>query len=137
MLLNEEVAAVLLMKRCSRCGESKPLSEFYTAGGKCKICKRAQVRASPNRKTNLARYQREKRATPEGRLKWRARKLVERALVKGTLVRGACAVALECEGRIEAHHEDYAEPLAVDWLCSKHHAAADAARVARIANTET
>lgn len=45
------------------------------------------------------------------------------ALRDGRLVKGPCARAAEgtCRGRIEMHHEDYAKPLDVTWLCSGHH----------------
>jgi endogenous inhibitor of DNA gyrase (YacG/DUF329 family) len=53
--------------------------------------------------------------------KVRARKAVKHALADGTLRRGPCEVGVGCEGRIEAHHDDYSKPLAVRWLCAKHH----------------
>lgn len=46
----------------------------------------------------------------------RARQAVER----GVLVRGPCEVCGSTE-RIEGHHDDYDKPLAVRWLCKKHH----------------
>jgi hypothetical protein len=58
---------------------------------------------------------------PRDPVKTRARALVNGAIRRGELVRGPCEVGAECEGRIEAHHEDYAAPLAVRWLCVKHH----------------
>lgn len=44
---------------------------------------------------------------------------VQRALKRGTLVRQNCEVC----GRapVEAHHDDYSKPLAVRWLCRRHH----------------
>lgn len=43
-----------------------------------------------------------------------------KALRRGTLVRQACEVCGK-EGT-EGHHEDYAEPTQVIWLCRFHHA---------------
>lgn len=51
---------------------------------------------------------------------------VNNAIRKGLLTRGACEVcgATSIEGApIEGHHEDYARPLDVRWLCRKHHQA--------------
>ena len=76
---------------------------------------------------------REKRATITGysaakNAKWqaahpekrRAHKAVERAIAVGGLVRKPCE---RCGStfRIEAHHDDYSQPLAVMWLCRTHH----------------
>lgn len=48
-----------------------------------------------------------------------ARKSVEYALACGRLKREPCAV---CGGdNAQAHHEDYARPLDVQWLCRSHH----------------
>ena len=49
----------------------------------------------------------------------RAGKRVYTALKNGTLVKTPCEVCGEL--KVEAHHPDYDAPLAVVWLCKKHH----------------
>lgn len=64
-----------------------------------------------------------------------ARRMVQIALTKGKMVKGDCEkLSEDCTGRIEAHHEDYSEPLKINWLCSKHHRDADAERIMRLTN---
>lgn len=50
---------------------------------------------------------------------------VYQAVKDGTLERGPCdhrdSSPLPCRGRIEGHHDDYAKPLDVVWLCALHH----------------
>lgn len=53
--------------------------------------------------------------------KYRAHLAVQRALTSGELEKGPCEVCGTTDGRIDAHHDDYAEPLAVRWLCRQHH----------------
>src|SRR5262245_46994476 len=48
-----------------------------------------------------------------------ARVLVAQAVKRGTLVRQPCACC--GEPLAEAHHDDYAQPLAVRWLCHACH----------------
>lgn len=43
------------------------------------------------------------------------------ALRDGHILRGACDVGRSCVGRVEGHHDDYARPLEVRWLCDAHH----------------
>ena len=56
-----------------------------------------------------------------------ARIATTRAIAKGQLVPAPCEVCGERPGaterlrRIEAHHDDYTKPLAVRWLCQRHH----------------
>jgi hypothetical protein len=57
------------------------------------------------------------RENPEKR---RAQKMVENHLKSGKLVREPCE-RCGCTVRIQAHHEDYAKPLDVMWLCPLHH----------------
>src|SRR4249919_2535353 len=56
---------------------------------------------------------------PNTRRKQNARYLVRRALEDGTLVRMPCEVCGSTKS--VAHHETYARPLEVMWLCRPHH----------------
>lgn len=52
-------------------------------------------------------------------LKIFARSKAAQAIQRGTIQRGACAM---CGGsQTQAHHEDYAKPLEVTFLCRKCH----------------
>lgn len=44
---------------------------------------------------------------------------VQRALKSGELVKGDCAVCGSTQ--TDGHHSDYSKPLAVTWLCRRHH----------------
>ncbi len=50
-----------------------------------------------------------------------ARKLVWRAVAKGTLKKPASCQRCKKPSRVEAHHEDYDKPLDVKWLCAECH----------------
>jgi len=50
------------------------------------------------------------------------------AIRDGKLRKGPCEVGGDCEGKVQAHHDDYSKPLEVRWLCKRHHEAADQAR---------
>ncbi len=56
-------------------------------------------------------------STPEG---VRARLLVARAKRSGDLTPQPCEVCGSTV-RVQAHHDDYAKPLDVRWLCQMHH----------------
>ena len=57
--------------------------------------------------------------TVEQRLRANARSYAKVYLRRGKLERGCCEVCgLPGE---EMHHDDYSKPLAVRWLCRKHH----------------
>jgi hypothetical protein len=83
------------------------------------------ARQSPERKRQIldARKpskprpgRRPERRSPE---KHKARVAVHNAIRAGRLVKGSCEVCgVE---KTDAHHEDYAKPLDVRWLCRKHH----------------
>lgn len=126
------------MKTCFKCDRTLPRSAFYRHSqmrdgllGKCKDCTRRDV--SANRHRRYAHYlEYERRRSENGKRlssirsrasSWRkanpvavrAHRAVAKALRTGQLVRGACAV---CGGRpTHAHHNDYARPLEVTWLC--------------------
>lgn len=51
--------------------------------------------------------------------RYQAHLAVQRALKAGDLVKMPCEV---CGAeKVDAHHDDYGQPLAVQWLCRKHH----------------
>lgn len=51
--------------------------------------------------------------------KSRAHSKVSYEISKGNLIRKPCEVC--GGGNTEAHHDDYAEPLNIRWLCHAHH----------------
>lgn len=129
-------------KTCFKCGEIKPLDEFYKhpqmADGylnKCKTCSR--IDASTYRAANLEEvraYDRARSKNPERVRKqtevtrlWRqedkrrarAHSAVARAVRNGELLPQPC---LLCgSDKVVAHHEDYDKPLEVVWLCQPCH----------------
>ena len=46
---------------------------------------------------------------------------VARAVMNGTIIREYNCSKCNSDIRVEAHHEDYAKPLEVVWLCNKCH----------------
>ena len=109
---------------CLTCKKKKHVKEFalgYVSknkNGKCKECKNEQGRAfySKNKekyKQKLVKYRKHNRA------KTRAMKTVQNALRTGKLTSQSCE---ECGAdKADAHHDDYAKPLEVRWLCRRHH----------------
>lgn len=123
-------------KACFKCGEVKPLSEFYRhrkmADGhlnKCKDCTKADVRQHRAENDSVREYDRRRgNRQPAGYLrsyrnrnpeKYAAHISVGNALRDGRLHRQPCE---ECgDTNVHAHHDDYAKPLKVRWLCPMHH----------------
>lgn len=133
----------LMSKICAGCGVEKPRDAFYDGRRLCKTClslarkeeywadpeaARAKARNQPSAK-RFAKYVREWREKNPGkqrayyqrwaaknREKQRAHSLVRNALRKGTLQRQPCEQCGATE-RVQAHHDDYAKPLEVRWLC--------------------
>lgn len=125
------------MKKCFKCGQAKPLADFYRhkkmADGhlnKCKECTRADV--ASHRMQNVDRiraYDRARgaRQAPEYLVSYRkthpkaarAHRMVAYHVRAGNLMRQPCEVC----GSINsvAHHDDYDKPLVVRWMCQAHH----------------
>ncbi len=129
------------MKTCFKCGEAKPLAQFYKHPmmsdghlGKCKECAKRDTKkhyrdtfkvrqayerhrfAMPKRKADVKRYQEKRRK--DSPLKYAARYAVCNAIRAGRLKRQPCEI---CSKKAQAHHEDYSKPLDVQWLCFKCH----------------
>ena len=129
------------MKQCFKCNEIKPLEDFYKhpqmKGGrvnKCKECNKADVRR--NRKRNVEHYRaydrkRGNRRTPEDNkkynrrnpIKYGAKTMVNNAVRDGKLKKAAVCESNGCTAteRLHGHHDDYAKPLEVRWLCPACH----------------
>lgn len=76
-------------------------------------CSRREVKI---RQAELAK---ERYYRPDLEMKNLARRETRNALRRGDLVRCSCEV---CGSQnAEAHHDDYAKPLEVRWLCRRHH----------------
>lgn len=130
------------MKACFKCGQVKPLIEFYRhsemADGhlnKCKECTKTDVQtnyranrekkseyerkrfANPERRSKAIAYQRSRRKRDPQRSI--ARNAISNALRAGRLARLPCQMC--GSEKTEAHHTDYSKPLDVMWLCRKHH----------------
>jgi ribosomal protein S27AE len=126
-------------KTCFKCGEEKPLSEYYRHKqmkdgrlNKCKDCTRKD--AKENRGKNIDYYRaydraRGNRQSPEYNkeyrkrfpLKYKAHVVTGNAVRDGKLVKQPCEVC-GASDLVAAHHDDYAKPLEVRWLCYPHHA---------------
>lgn len=148
------------MKSCKKCGQSQPLSEFYTNAqlrdghvATCKTCwnergkanhakpenkerkriKQREYRSKPEKKAMELRSEKLWRTDPKNRAKltekqrkyrqkhaekYKAHRLVAYAVKTGRLAKRPCVV---CGDEAEAHHDDYSQPLSVQWLCRYHH----------------
>ena len=126
-----------ITKRCFKCGQIKPLSEFYRHPdmkdghlNKCKSCTKKDV--SEYRNDNPENeLQTRLKACEKKPTHYNAYKAVDAALKCGVLVKPAVCSGCGCldsEHRIEAHHYDYSKPLDVIWLCAPCHEKIDAER---------
>jgi ribosomal protein S27AE len=94
--------------------------EMYLAQNRERKRETARARYAMNRVAISARNvewaRADRAANPE---KWKARNAVNNAIRLGKLERQPCEV---CGApKVQAHHEDYAKPLDVRWLCRTHH----------------
>lgn len=75
-----------------------------------------------------------KQANPE---KVAAHRAVARAVRKGRLLRPEFCESCLKRCRVHAHHDDYSQPLVVDWLCRACHRVADSMRRERESHAQT
>lgn len=131
-----------MKKTCFKCNQEKPLSSFYKhkqmADGhlnKCKECNKADVRE--NREKNVdyyrdydrQRYKKDEsvkkridRFSKKWVKKYPAKKLAS-TMVNNAVRDGRLKKPVSCEechkkhDKLHGHHNDYAFPLSVRWLC--------------------
>jgi transposase-like protein len=129
-------------RSCTICGVFKPFTEFRKKArgfnghsAQCKPCSNAKldVWRARTRERRLA-YNREYYASEKGRAVVRnyqakkpakkvAQTAVNRAIAAGIMVRLDACEECGSRKRVEGHHDDYAKPLAVRWLCRLCHKA--------------
>lgn len=135
------------MKTCFKCKQSLPLTDFYPhprmADGhlnKCKPCAKQDVAArsakmatdpawlDSERARGVEKYHRLYSAGPNWKApvataeqKRQANNAVNNAVRDGRLVKPKNCEDCGTQARVSGHHEDYAAPLAVAWLCSRCH----------------
>lgn len=81
---------------------------------------RDAAQASRNRRIEEVRaYDRARGHRHYGIHKMRARRKLYYALEAGRIERQPCEVCGNTQ--VDAHHDDYAEPYEVRWLCRQHH----------------
>tara|TARA_R110000850_G_scaffold28520_1_gene79668 strand:- start:78 stop:497 length:420 start_codon:yes stop_codon:yes gene_type:complete len=126
------------MKNCFKCGEDKPLTEYYKHKqmgdgylGKCKSCtKKDSTNHRNDNIEKIRKYDRKRgnRQAPEYvkslRIKYpnqyKSQNMVSNSIRDGKLFKKPCEVC-GSENNVHAHHDDYLEPLNVRWLCAAHH----------------
>lgn len=122
------VRAALGDYSCAACRSAEARVRYLRRKAAGWTPKRTQPTAEQRSRYYAATYQRAK-LNPERSARWTARKLARLAVRRGVLIRQPCEV---CGAeRVEAHHDDYSQPLNVRWLCPTHHREHHAAERAR------
>ncbi len=128
-------------KTCFKCGAEKPLTEFYKhkrmADGhlnKCKECTKhdvrehrrseeygPKVRAYDRQRGCRRSYAHTKQYREKYPLKKQAHHAVNNAVRDGKMAKPSACEQCGSSFWVEGHHDDYAKPLEVRWLCALCH----------------
>ena len=126
------------MKTCFKCQKTLPFECFYKHKmmgdgylGKCKECTKKDTIENRNKNIDFYRkYDRErgnrqsnnyiKEYREKFPFKINAQTMVNNFIRDGKLFKEPCCICGSNE-KIHAHHDDYAKPLNVRWLCAAHH----------------
>ena len=132
-------ARVKAEKFCTKCATDKPLSSYnknrHNKGGLQTYCRNCmglynKKRRPFIRESHRLEMQRHRKNNPEktyqSARKWKnkhpgahnAHVAVYRALLKGELIKPSRCELCNIGGHIHAHHNDYSNPLDVQWVCS-------------------
>lgn len=119
------------MKVCTRCNESKNLSQFgrnkSQSSGYNPHCKQCHKLAYPNRPWNKTAKGRNSAKTAakawsaRNREKVNAHSNLSYHLSKGHLTKPLLCQSCGGASKLDAHHENYSLPLDVIWLCRQCH----------------
>ena len=127
-------------KTCTSCGKEKSTSNFQIRRAskdgltaRCKKClsdydkTRANLPKRVEARKLYAKTETGKAAAIRAKRKYIERCAVKRGVhvITGNAIRDGKLVKQPCEvcgaKKVHAHHDDYAKPLDVRWLCPKHH----------------
>ena len=75
----------------------------------------SQPEVKKRRAASMRRYVRD----PRLRLRHESRWILRRAIAAGRIKKGPCFVC--GREKVHGHHDDYSQPLKVEWLCLVHH----------------
>ena len=132
----------MITKKCYSCGEDKPLEDLKKdkrySYGRISLCKKCHNKdySAYNKISRKKQWSRLKewrdnnrehvnaqairyQQTEIGKIRKSAHDKVYNAIRTGKLNKQPCEI---CGENAHAHHEDYAKPLEVNWLCRSHHA---------------
>jgi len=139
------------MKTCKSCNQEKDGSDFYKGHAKCKTCYILKVKLHREKNHDYyLEYDRKRANLPhrvksrelysktaayneshtKSNIRWLENNSVKRAastaignaIRDGKLIKPcSCSECNVTNVRIHGHHDDYAYPLSVRWLCSKCH----------------
>ena len=128
------------MKLCRTCNTEKEDFDFHKRkaskdglAARCKACQKDYDNArlkDPKRMEMRRQYQKTEKGkaahsrackswVEKNQVKRAAHILVGNRIRNGDLIKQPCEVC-SCE-IVHAHHDDYAKPLEVRWLCDEHH----------------
>lgn len=125
------------IKACSECGKefTTTWKAFLTCSGPCRLARERRKKREwrqRNPASVLASKKKWRRRNPRAATEEKTRRrkrhpeknaayrCVERAVLRGKLSKPAACprCGRECEPqRMHAHHEDYSQPLNVEWMC--------------------
>lgn len=128
------------MKTCFKCGVEKKLSNFYKHKemkdgylNKCKECTKSDSRSNRDKNIEYYRAYDNERSKSEKRMKanieqvkkYRGKytnKYLAHNMVNNAIRNSKIVKPLQCEKckektNLHGHHDDYAKPLEVRWLC--------------------
>lgn len=128
------------MKHCNKCDKTKGVEDFHkrsaSPDGLASVCKSCQkdYDSSRLRDPKRMKMRRDYQKTARGKEKharacarWVEKNAIKRAahIMVGNRVRSGEILKRPCEvcgnEKANAHHDDYAKPLEVRWLCDFHH----------------
>ena len=115
------------MKSCTKCGESKPLSEYYKQADKadghrkeCKECHRVASRRNSIQTRDIRAYRLKHNIHFDPR-KNKARQMIANHIRLGNLTRPESCSECNKPCKPHGHHDNYNHGLDVRWLCSVCH----------------